>query len=627
MSFKKTLLILIVFAVAAGAYYLDQQRVEKKTAHEDAVSRLVAPAKEKITDLTVRTATQSTTLKKTGNNWTLTAPVAVRADKAAVDQILDELDRAKKKDPFDVTDAKLDEYGLKTPAVHAEIEASGDKYAEKFALGADTPDNSESYARIGEEKSVFTVPTSVKSQLNKTPNDLRDKRAIPAVASEATSLTIVGTTTTVELANVNSQWQLKAPAQGKADATKIGDILGEINNAKRSDFVDSTSLNLAQYGLDKPRWKASLYIAGSDPATSKSLRTLELGIPLATDANKIYARLVDDPGVFALPKSLLEKAQPTLDDVRAKEIFSISAAEVGKAVFKVRKNVITLVRDSAGQWHFGDDRITRLDQAKISSTISTLANLRAKKFLAVPPPTDKSGLDDPNLDITLSNKNGTTTETLRSGKSEGAEDFVYGFVPATGQYVGLDWRDPGQFYLTREQLVDKTLFNFSEDAVQKVEITEDSHTLVLNKTAAGAWTSTSPGKDGKPLQVEGARMTGLLYSFTSLAWARTINPKIENDLVLIKTQKLEHPPKQIALFDSGGKELARLGMGGEELKYSYVSKGGNEYYAIDKTRTGALVEALNIVLGKSSPRPKPPMGMPGMMPGGMPPGGMAPPEE
>jgi hypothetical protein len=606
MSPKKTLIIFIVFAVLLGVYFMDQKRVAKKTALEESESRLVTPPQAEITDLALTSHGEKSALKKEGADWVLTAPLKTRTDRATIDGILGELDRAKKKDPFEVADAKLEDYGLKSPAVSVEVQATGKNYIGKFALGADTPDNTETYVRVGDEKKVFTVPNSVKTQLTKTALDLRDKRPLPASATDATSLTVAWSTQTLQLAKRDGQWQLTAPTRGKADTAKVTDLLNELNTAKRSDFIDTATANLAEYGLDKPDWTATLFVAGNDPRTSATARTLKVGKKLNSDNTKHYAQLEGEPGIFALPESVLTKGKPSLDDLRAKEIFSITAADAGKVTFQVRGKGLTVERDSAGQWQLPDDKATRLDQAVVTNKVNTLLNLKAKSFLAAAPAADKSGLTDPNLHLTVSNKAGTTTESLVTGRKAETEDIVYAQVPATGQYLALDWKDPGQFFVTKEELIDKTLFNFSEDTIQKVEITESSKTLTLTKTSTGAWDATG---GAKATQIEGSKLTALLYGMTSLAWARRLDPKLEQDMVLIKTQKLENPPKQFVLFDKDGKEVARLGLGGEEIKYAYARTGKDNYIAIDKMRLNSVTEALNNLTGdgpaKSAPAPAP----------------------
>ena len=48
--------------------------------------------------------------------------------------------------------------------------------------------------------------------------------------------------------------------------------------------------------------------------------------------------------------------------------------------------------------------------------------------------------------------------------------------------------------------------------------------------------------------------------------------------------------------DADGSELARIGFGGEDEKNSYLRRGSEEYFAVDKMRMTGLTDAIKAVI-------------------------------
>ena len=63
---------------------------------------------------------------------------------------------------------------------------------DELLIGDDTPTGSGAYAKLAGDPRVFTVASFIKTSLDKTPNDLRDKRLLTFDSDKLTRVELAG---------------------------------------------------------------------------------------------------------------------------------------------------------------------------------------------------------------------------------------------------------------------------------------------------------------------------------------------------------------------------------------------------------------------------------------------------
>jgi hypothetical protein len=599
MNAKKTILIAVLFIIVAAYYVWDQKRIKTNEARQEAESRLITPKKDALTDISIERKQGALKLEKQGGRWVITQPVRAGADETAVNSLLDEIDRAKKTNPFDAK-GKPEDFGLKDPSIKAEFKAAGANYIQNVELGSKTTAGDEVYAQIPKDKKIFTVSTSLETQLSKSANELRDKRLLPANLNEATSLTLSFDGLVFEMEKKEGKWELLKPIRAKADDDKISEILREWNNAKAEDFIDTRPLNLATYGLDRPSLTATVCAKEKDrPATL----TLLVGGKVPKNESMQYAMAQGGNNAFTVRSQALEKLRPTLNDLRSKELFTLKSSDVSRLIFDVRGKKTDLESDSSGKWHLANDKAARVDQSFISQKISDLINLKAVRLFDTPTSPSETGLDRPNLRITLASRDRKTTETILIGKrtGQGEGEFIYVRLVEKNLTAGVNWQEIGKFYVMRDEALDKSMFNFEEGLVQKIEIKDGAKKITFNKEKGGGWTAKAKGA-AATYQIEGAKMTGLIYSMGGLKYKRRIDPKYPTDARLVKEHHLENPSREVVFYGDKGNELGRFGHGDEKEANVYVRQGMKDYYIVDKTDYASFKSSIDDVLKALEPK-------------------------
>ncbi len=587
MGFKKIVILAAVFAALVAAYMWDQKRILKNETAKEQQSRLVTVAKADVTGLDIDRRGEKLRIAKDGNHWKLTAPVNARVADTAVDNMLTQLDSARRGDPFDAADSRLAEYGLARPAVTVEVKAAAKNFAGQVDFGSNTTDGQHLYARTGGRGQVFTVPAAVLTPLTQPLDQIRDKRIVPAEMSSATAFQIDDNGRKLAAVKKDGQWMLTEPVRMKGDDMQIRQFLGQIGGTEAKDFLDTPTLDLAPLGLKAPKWRGTFVVA--DGATTRSIG-LAFGDANTSPATSLYAKCDADPYVMRIGSALASKIHVNAETLRDKTLFTMKAQDVGSLVLSVHGRPLYLDRDSGGQWRIRGEADTPVDQGKIARTLTLLLDLKATRFYdkAEAPALDLMGLTKPMLLARVASRDRTATETLETGiKAQG--DFVWARLVNTDQIVGLDWTKPGSFFLTRDDVIQRDLFGFEEAAAKTITISDEGKTTMTLTREKGGWEGTSPV--GTKVKIDGARVEAFLDAMLRLQWQRRLDPRVEGDRVLIQTQRLNPPVRRIAVLNTAGKPLGSFAQGGDTEQLSYLATGGL-YYTVERQKMDDFTNAM-----------------------------------
>ncbi len=102
-------------------------------------------------------------------------------------------------------------YGLTTPNEQVKITRKDGK-VQTLLVGDDTPTGSGAYAKVDNDPRVFTIASYVKTSLDKTSKDLRDKRLLTFNSDKLTRVDLTAKGSSVEFGKNNqNEWQILKP--------------------------------------------------------------------------------------------------------------------------------------------------------------------------------------------------------------------------------------------------------------------------------------------------------------------------------------------------------------------------------------------------------------------------------
>jgi hypothetical protein len=337
-------------------------------------------------------------LAKTGpGKWQITAPAPFAADQDAVSSMVSTLSSLNSERLVEDKASDLKQYGLAEPALEVDI-ATKDGKSQKLLLGDNTPAGNAVFAAISGDPRVFTIATYTKTSIDKSPNDLRDKRLLTADFDKISRVELTSKKQSIVFGRNKDSWQILKPRPLRADNFTVEDLVRKLKDAK---------MDLAA-ALDTDEKKSTAAFASGAPiAVAKvtdAAGTQELQIRKDKDA--YYAKSSAVPGVYKVANDLGTGLDKALDDFRNKKLFDFGFDEPNKVELHDGSKVYLLTKGGADWWSNGK----KMDDSSVQSLIDKVRDLSSSKFL-------ESGFTTPLIDLTVSSNDGKRTEKVEISKS------------------------------------------------------------------------------------------------------------------------------------------------------------------------------------------------------------------
>jgi len=311
--FKKTIFWVIVLLALSGLFYFFEQKVTEKEVAEEAKRRLFSFEASEVTSFEISKGETVIAVKKGSEGWLIEKPIIAYADQTAVDEMLSHTVKAKidgvlfDEAPTD----KLKEMGLEPPYISISLKTGSGSVS--LALGDRGPTQNVSFALLSNDKRVLRVHADVRSEVDKTLYDLRDKTAAaidPKVLKQVEILWEGGKAISI-LHPQENVWDTEGVPSGKTDQTKLLALLYSVKEAKAKAFIDDNPKDLGLYGLTNPRLKIKFI------DNKNLLQTLLVG-----DKDKklrgLYVKRGGDRNVFLLEEDFLDNIPEEARDLEIK---------------------------------------------------------------------------------------------------------------------------------------------------------------------------------------------------------------------------------------------------------------------------------------------------------------------
>ena len=376
---------------------------------------------------------------KGADEWQLTAPLTVPADRDAITGLLDKLRAAKIKE-F-VTDAPKTpaEYGLDRPTrVTLGVGEDASRTVRTLRFGKAVPEKKGVYAQREGDSAVLLVDEELWKAIPTSAMALRDKTVFAYDRGKLERVELESPKGKVALALQDGKWRITAPVALRADEGAMSQVLFKARDLRAKEFVAEDAKRLAAYGLDKPQVRLSVW-----EKDAKEPKTLLLAP--AREKDRAYATTLGPGagGVAAVDATTLQDLARGVTDLRDR---SLSEAFDTKDVTRVtiQRPSVTLSLDRTGtgeeDWQLAAPRKGKTRGGRVSELLWTLRNLKWKDLVAEQGwDPARYGLDAGATTVTLTGKDGQTIAALAVGKQEAGVTYV---------------RVPGQAGAVRDRLED-----------------------------------------------------------------------------------------------------------------------------------------------------------------------------
>src|ERR1051326_8437291 len=261
-------LVVVLGGLLAYIYFVTWKQPEGgATASDTKTEKVFAGLQsDKIAEIHVHSESgDSTVLKKDKDGWKIAEPIATAAQDSEASGIANALSRVEVARVIDENPASLVDYGLGAPRVEIQFKAEGDKDFRTLLIGQKTPTGANLFAKKGNEKRVFTIPSFQEQTFNRSTFDLRDKSVVKLERDKVDHVEITADNKTLELAKSGGDWKLVKPIQAPADLGAAEGLIGKVQWAQMKSIVpgDVAPADLKKYGLHKPTASVTLSLGSA----------------------------------------------------------------------------------------------------------------------------------------------------------------------------------------------------------------------------------------------------------------------------------------------------------------------------------------------------------------------------
>src|SRR5271170_5938381 len=189
--------------------------------------------------------------------WHITSPTSLPADQGAVSSLLGTFSSLNTERLLEDKASNLAPYGLDAPKLEVDLTEKQNK-TQKLLLGDETPAGNGMYAKLDGDPRVFTIPKYDQTSIDKTANDLRDKRLMTLNSDKVSQVDLVAKKQEMAFGRNKDEWQIVKPKPLRADSSEVDDVVRALTDAKME--LDASN---------DPKKNATLFASATAVATAK----------------------------------------------------------------------------------------------------------------------------------------------------------------------------------------------------------------------------------------------------------------------------------------------------------------------------------------------------------------------
>lgn len=394
MKFKKTIILFIVFAVLLAFVLLFEEFKGKDG--EDEEDKLVALSSDDVQKITLKRKDEIIIFEKSQDEdteeWIITEPLEAKADKSELDRLAENfsdlrIERVVEEEPEDVEKYEI-------PKKEISLWFKDREKPVKILIGAENPLDSTFFAKREDETRVVLIPSHLKSTLEKSLFEFRQKEIFRFETDDVKSIALRAKEIRWEAEKKEEEWFFNKPVQALAKENKITGILNSLSGLKAKEFVaeEKGKEEVNKFGLERPDYEITLTLP---------LENQEITFFLHKQEDKLYATSSLSSKIIEAEDSLLSDLEEEVGELREKEVANFYSWEVNRLRLKMGEIDWELSKDEEDNWHFETPVQEEADKSKVQIFIRKIESLEAEEFIDPPFELKDYGLDNPQAEVKI----------------------------------------------------------------------------------------------------------------------------------------------------------------------------------------------------------------------------------
>src|ERR1700722_5303529 len=389
----------VILAGLVGALYWSNHHKPAETteASADAPPKILAVKTPDISkfDLKKDGTEQVGAERNAAGQWRITSPVALPADQSAVSSLLGTFSSLNSQRLVEEKASNLSPYGLDVPKFEVDLTGKNNQL-QQLLLGDATPAGNAIYAKLGGDPRIFTIPSYDKTSIDKSANDLRDKRLLTVNPDKISEVDLVAKKQDIAFGRNKDAWRIVKPKPLRADATQVDSLVRALTDAK---------IELSP--TDDQKKTAAAFASAVPVATAKV--TAESGtqeLQVRKNKDEYFAKSSAVQGIYKVPNTLGQALDKSVEDFRNKKLFDLGSDDPNKIEVRDGSKTYFLTR-SGEDWWSGNAK--KMDAGTVQELIEKFRDLSASQFV-------DSGFTSALIDLSVTSKDGKRVEKVAISK-------------------------------------------------------------------------------------------------------------------------------------------------------------------------------------------------------------------
>jgi hypothetical protein len=378
--------VAVLAVLGAGVWWSNRKQASAKT---DTATKILSIPADGVQEVRLKNPQQTIDIKRENGKWMMTQPQVLPADNDTATTLVSALSSLNADTVVEDKATDLSPYGLKTPTVDVQVKEKSGK-TDDLLIGDDTLKGDASYAKLANDPRVFTIASYVKNNIDKSPNDLRDKRLMTFDSDKLTRVDLQPAgKPEVEFGKNSDGWQILKPRPLRADGGTVDSLVSNLKDVR---------MDLSE----EPDKAEKAFAAGAKVATatvtdSSGNQTIEV----RKDKDNYYAKSTAVAGIYKVSADFGKGLDKSLDDFRNKKLYEFGFSDPSKIELKNATYV-----KSGDKWMSG---AKTMDNTSVQDLIDKLRDLTAKSF-------DQKGGGDQVFEAAVTSNMGKRVERVTISK-------------------------------------------------------------------------------------------------------------------------------------------------------------------------------------------------------------------
>ena len=523
MRYKSTLLLLTAVIVAAlVAYALSKKPTSEEMARQQ--GKLLPDLRASdVVKLELESGGRSIACERRApstNEWLITEPLHLRADRWEVEGILNRFETARKggRPIQGGGERNLADYGLAEPRAKVTFHSAPPSTRTwSLLIGKEAGVGDLVFVTTGHGKPIYSVEKGVVDKVDATVNDLRSKHLADEIKlGELTGVQIAaakwGDKDAVEVAcnKRDGAWELTSPARDLADGKaieKLAELLSQ-HYLSANDFMVDDPTKAAEYGLDNPALSLTFQ-------SGEVTDTFVFGQRQEADQQVFYAMNKAEPAIVKVSRSLFEDLRKGPEDLRLRSLVQFRK-EDAQGITITKGQLPLALQKHGAEWQIAGDKLELADGSAVEGMLDGLSKATVESMAADEPPQPADyGLDaEAAWTVAVNGAEGRVLAQVQFGAANDKDGIVYarrgGYPPVLAVEAAAYVRD-----IKRGRLAFLNRLVVEDDETRAVRIylsNGQGEFVCERKDAAANWTLTKPIEG----RADGPAVSALLHTFASL---------------------------------------------------------------------------------------------------------------